>query len=117
MKLNKLTLEGRVNNIENRIRKLESVLMRERDDNRYVLFDDKQIAFYEDDKSDKSDKSDKNQLSRETLRRFYTAFINGTVPASLDSTIKSCCNSESSSNEMLLMLIILKAITMYNTDK
>ena len=31
MKLNKLTLEGRVNNIENRIRKLESVLMRERD--------------------------------------------------------------------------------------
>ena len=30
MKLNKLTLEGRVNNIENRIRKLESVLMRER---------------------------------------------------------------------------------------
>ena len=113
MKLNKLTLEGRVNNIENRIRKLESVLMRdrERDNNRYSLFDDKRIAFYEDDKSDK------NQLSRETLRRFYTAFINGTVPASLDSTIKSCFNSESSSNEMLLMLIILKAITMYNTDK
>ena len=117
MKLKKLTLEGRVNNIENRIRKLESVLMRardrerERDDNRYVLFDDKQIAFYEDDKSDK------NQLSRETLRRFYTALINGTVPASLDSTIKSCFNSESSSNEMLLMLIILKAITMYNADK
>ena len=113
MKLKKLTLEDRVNNIENRIRKLESVLMRdrERDDNRYVLFDDKQIAFYEDDKSDK------NQLSRETLRRFYTAFINGTVPASLDSTIKSCFNSESSSNEMLLMLIILKAITMYNAGK
>ena len=110
MKLKKLTLEDRVNNIENRIRKLESVLMRardrERDDNRYALFDDKQIAFYEDDKSDK------NQLSRETLRRFYTAFINGTVPASLDSTIKSCFNSESYSNEMLLMLIILKAITM-----
>ena len=113
MKLKKLTLEDRVNNIENRIHKLESVLMRdiERDDNRYVLFDDKQIAFYEDDKSDK------NQLSRETLRRFYTAFINGTVPASLDSTIKSCFNSESSSNEMLLMLIILKAITMYNAGK
>ena len=113
MKLKKLTLEDRVNNIENRIRKLESVSMRdrERDDNRYVLFDDKQIAFYEDDKSDK------NQLSRETLRRFYTAFINGTVPASLDSTIKSCFNSGSSSNEMLLMLIILKAITMYNADK
>lgn len=113
MKLKKLTLEDRVNNIENRIRKLESVLMRERerDDNRYVLFDDKQIAFYEDDKSDK------NQLSRETLRRFYTAFMNGTVPASLDSTIKSCFNSESSSNEMLLMLIILKAVTMYNADK
>ena len=111
MKLKKLTLEDRVNNIENRIRKLESVLMRERDDNRYVLFDDKRIAFYEDDKSDK------NQLSRETLRRFYTAFINGTAPASLDSTIKSCFNSESSSNEMLLMLIILKAITMYNADK
>ena len=117
MKLKKLTLEDRVNNIENRVRKLESVLMIERDDNRDVLFDDKQIAFYEDDKSDKSDKSDKNQLSRETLRRFYTAFINGTVPASLDSTIKSCFNSESSSNEMLLMLIILKAITMYNADK
>ena len=113
MKLKKLTLEDRVNNIENRIRKLESVLMRdrERDNNRYALFDDKQIAFYEDDKSGK------NQLSRETLRRFYTAFINGTVPASLDSTIKSCLNSESSSNEMLLMLIILKAITMYSTDK
>ena len=115
MKLKKLTLEDRVNNIENRIRKLESVLMRdrerERDNNRYALFDDKQIAFYEDDKSGK------NQLSRETLRRFYTAFINGTVPASLDSTIKSCFNSESSSNEMLLMLIILKAITMYNADK
>lgn len=29
MKLKKLTLEDRVNNIENRIRKLESVLMRE----------------------------------------------------------------------------------------
>ena len=28
MKLKKLTLEDRVNNIENRIRKLESVLMR-----------------------------------------------------------------------------------------
>ena len=103
MKLKKLTLEDRVNNIENRIRKLESVLIRERDD--------KQIAFYEDDKSDK------NQLNRETLRRFYTSFINGTVPASLDSTIKSCFNSESSSKEMLLMLIILKAITMYNSDK
>ena len=114
MKLKKLTLEDRVNNIENRIRKLESVLMRdrERDNNRYTLLDDKQIStFYEDDKSDK------NQLSRETLRRFYTAFINGTVPASLDSTIKSCFNSESSSNEMLLMLIILKAVTMYNADK
>ena len=113
MKLKKLTLEDRVNNIENRIRKLESVLIRERerDDNSCVLFDDKQIAFYEDDKSDK------NQLSRETLRRFYTAFINGTAPASLDSTIKSCFNSESSSKEMLLMLIILKAITMYNAGK
>lgn len=31
MKLKKLTLEERVNNIENRIRKLESVLMRERE--------------------------------------------------------------------------------------
>ena len=113
MKLKKLTLEDRVNNIENRIRKLESVLMRDRDrdNNRYTLLDDKQIAFYEDDKSDK------NQLSRETLRRFYTAFINGTVPASLDSTIKSCFNSESSSNEMLLMKIILKTITMYNAGK
>ena len=30
MKLKKLTLEDRVNNIENRIRKLESVLIRER---------------------------------------------------------------------------------------
>lgn len=76
-----------------------------------MLFDEKQIAFYEDDKSGKS------QLSRETLRRFYTALINGNAPASLDSTIKSCFNSESSSNEMLLMLIILKAITMYNSDK
>lgn len=115
MKLKKLTLEDRVNNIENRIRKLESVLMRdreiERDDKRCALFGEKQIAFYEDDKSGK------NQLSRETLRRFYTALINGTAPASLDSTIKSCFNSESSSNEMLLMLIILKAITMYNSDK
>lgn len=31
MKLKKLTLEDRVNNIENRIRKLESLLMRERE--------------------------------------------------------------------------------------
>lgn len=31
MKLKKLTLEDRVNNIENRIRKLESVLIRERE--------------------------------------------------------------------------------------
>lgn len=31
MKLKKLTLEERLNNIENRIRKLESVLMRERE--------------------------------------------------------------------------------------
>lgn len=53
MKLKKLTLEDRVNNIENRIRKLESVLMIEIDNNRYALFDDKQIAFYEDDKSGK----------------------------------------------------------------
>ena len=30
MKLKKLTLEDRLNNIENRIRKLESVLIRER---------------------------------------------------------------------------------------
>lgn len=30
MKLKKLTLEDRVNNIENRMRKLESVLIRER---------------------------------------------------------------------------------------
>ena len=111
MKLKKLTLEDRVNNIENCIRKLESVLMRERDDNRYALFDDKQIAFYEDDKSDK------NQLSRETLRRLYTSLLNGTVPAILDSTIKSCFNSESSSKEMLLMLILLKAITVYNAGK
>ena len=111
MKLKKSILEDRVNNIENHILKLESVLMRERDDNLYSLFDDKQIAFYEDDKSDK------NQLNRETLRRFYTAIINGTAPASLDSTIKSYFNSESSSNDTLLMLIILKAITMYNADK
>ena len=31
MKLKKLMLEDRLNNIENRIRKLESVLMRERE--------------------------------------------------------------------------------------
>ena len=31
MKLKKLILEDRVNNIENRIRKLESVLMRDRE--------------------------------------------------------------------------------------
>lgn len=31
MKLKKLTLEDRINNIENHIRKLESVLMRERE--------------------------------------------------------------------------------------
>ena len=31
MKLKKLTLEDRVNNIESRIRKFESVLMRERE--------------------------------------------------------------------------------------
>ena len=105
MKLKKLTLEDRVNNIENRIRKLESSLMNN-DNNCGGVLDDKRIPFYEDDKSNK------NQLSRETLRRFYTALINGTVPASLDSTIKSCFNSESSSNEMLLMLIILKAVTM-----
>ena len=105
MKLKKSILEDRVNNIENRIRKLESVLMRDRER------DDKQIAFYEDDKSDK------NKLNRETLRRFYTAIINGTAPASLDSTIKSYFNSVSSSNDTLLMLIILKAITMYNADK
>ena len=110
MKLKKLTLEERINNIENRIRKLESVLI-SGDSCRGGLSDDKQRTFYEDDKGDKG------QLSRETLRRLYTAFINGTVPASLDSTIKSCFNSESSSKEMLLMLIILKAITMYNAGK
>ena len=110
MKLKKLTLEERINNIENRIRKLESVLI-SGDSCRGGLSDDKQRTFYEDDKGDK------DQLSREALRRLYTAFINGTVPASLDSTIKSCFNSESSSKEMLLMLIILKAITMYNAGK
>ena len=113
MKLKKLTLEERINNIENRIRKLESVLI-SGDNCRGGVSDDKQRTFYEDDKGDKDDK---DQLSRETLRRFYTAFLNGTVPPSLDSTIKSCFNSESSSKEMLLMLIILKAITMYNAGK
>ena len=110
MKLKKLTLEERINNIENRIRKLESVLI-SGDSCRVGVSDDKQRTFYEDDKGDK------DQLSRETLRRLYTAFINGTVPASLDSTIKSCFSSESSSKEMLLMLIILKAVTMYNAGK
>ena len=110
MKLKKLTLEERISNIENRIRKLESVLI-SGDGCHGGVSDDKQRTFYEDDKGEK------DQLSRETLRRLYTAFINGTVPSSLDSTIKSCFNSESSSKEMLLMLIILKAITMYNAGK
>lgn len=110
MKLKKLTLEERINNIENHIRKLESVLI-SGDSCRGGLSDDKQRTFYEDDKGEKE------QLSRETLRRLYTAFSNGAAPASLDSTIKSCFNSESSSKEMLLMLIILKAITMYNAGK
>ena len=39
MKLKKLTLEDRVNNIENRIRKLESVLMRARDREREMIID------------------------------------------------------------------------------
>lgn len=113
MKLKKLTLEERLNNIENRIRKLESVLMSDDSSCGVVGFvlDYKQRAVFEDGKNGK------DQFSRETLRRFYTAFMNGTVPASLDSTIKSCFNSQSSSNEMLLMLIILKAITMFNANK
>ena len=39
MKLKKLTLEDRVNNIENRIRKLESVLMRDREREREIITD------------------------------------------------------------------------------
>lgn len=39
MKLKKLTLEDRLNNIENRIRKLESVLMREREREREMITD------------------------------------------------------------------------------
>lgn len=35
MKLKKLTLEDRINNVENRIRKLESVLIRERERERW----------------------------------------------------------------------------------
>lgn len=38
-------------------------------------------------------------------------------PAGLDSVIKACLKDKSCSKEMLLLLIVLKAIIMYRADK
>lgn len=38
-------------------------------------------------------------------------------PAGLDSVIKACLKDKSYSKEMMLLLIMLKAITMYRADK
>lgn len=38
-------------------------------------------------------------------------------PAGLDSVIKVCLKDKSYNKEMMLLLIMLKAITMYRADK
>ena len=98
--MKKLTLEDRVSNLEKHICRLQSELMS----------DSKHKVICEEDESDK------DPLTRKALRRFYGALINDSDPAGLDSVIKSCFNNESYSKENLLLLIMLKAITMYRAD-
>ena len=93
-------MDKKLEELESRIARLESALMS----------NSKHKVIYEDNESDK------DQLTRKVLRRFYSALINDAEPSGLDSVIKSCFNSESYSKENLLLLIILKAITMYRAD-
>lgn len=96
-----LTLEERINNLERCVCRLESALME----------DSKRKVIYEDDASDK------DQLTYKALRRFYTALINDSDIAGLDNIIKACFANKSYDKGRLLLLIILKAITMYRSDK
>lgn len=63
------------------------------------------------------DKDNNNPVTYKVLKRFYGALMDDADPAGLDSVIKACLKDKSYSKEMMLLLIILKAITMYRADK
>lgn len=99
--MKKLTLEERITNIENRITKFESALVRERELNNII----------------NEDQDNPNPVTYKILKRFYGALMDDADPAGLDSVIKACLKDKSYNKEMMLLLIMLKAITMYRADK
>lgn len=101
--MKKLTLEDRVNNLEKCVCRLETALERERESRNKVICED--------------DKNNEDPLTHKALHRFYSSLINDADPSGLDSVIKACINNETYDKENLLLLIILKAITMYRADK
>lgn len=100
--MKKLTLEERINNLENRIAKFETALTRERVTNIKIV---------------NEDQDNSNPVTYKVLKRFYGALMDDADPAGLDSVIKACLKDKSYNKEMMLLLIMLKAITMYRADK
>lgn len=100
--MKKLTLEERINNLENRIQKFETTLISAHDLNNIV---------------NEEDKNNDNPITYKVLNRFYRAIMDDADPACLDTVIKACFNKKSTNKESLLLLILLKAITMYRADK
>lgn len=101
--MKKLTLEERINNLENRITKFESALVRERELANIKIVNE--------------DQDNTNPVTHKVLKRFYGALMDDADPAGLDSVIKACLKDKSYNKEMMLLLIMLKAITMYRADK
>lgn len=101
--MKKLTLEERITNIENRITKFESALVRERERELNNIINE--------------DQDNSNPVTYKVLKRFYGALMDDADPAGLDSVIKACLKDKSYNKEMMLLLIMLKAITMYRADK
>ena len=101
--MKKLTLEERINNLENRITKFESALVRERELTNIKIVNE--------------DQDNANPVTYKVLKRFYGALMDDADPAGLDSVIKACLKDKSYNKEMMLLLIMLKAITMYRADK
>lgn len=63
------------------------------------------------------DQDNPNPVTHKVLKRFYGALMDDADPAGLDSVIKACLKDKSYNKEMMLLLIMLKAITMYRADK